>query len=371
MYQILFFLPPLQNRCPLLHQLIKQGIRSHFCSGGPLSQNIVALFEDENWDNFDSAYPAIAFYFRGSKRIPEEVEVRIQELIKADVMFIPCFRENFKMEVPDLLAPFQGLSYGANVVSFLEEAKNAALSYFNLLGKPKVFISYSQREKSTRQFAHELFDALSRKHYTPFLDTRVIQAPSIFQATLEEELLDGDIVILLDSEKSLTSKWCKHEVKLATNASMGLIRVEWPDVDKHRNYQLLENIKLTTNDLNDHTKRHEVIEHILQLTDRMRARAREARLKKLYEKIHRATRLNLIPTHHMGCYHYMAEESGRPRYFVPIVGIPRSQDFHRAYESIPSNIPFELSYIPTPTETPTKSHLQWLSNQLSITLTPY
>lgn len=371
MYQILFFLPPLQKRYPLLLQCIKIVLRTHFCSGGPLSENISVLFDDESQNDFNPAYPAIAFYLRRSKMVSPELESKLQELIKAGVMFIPCFCKDFNKEVPTQLEPYQGMQYMSNIEDFLNEAKNAALSYFNLLGKPKVFISYSQREESTKLFAHEIFDGLSRKHYAPFLDTRNIQAPSRFQAILEEELLDGDIVILLDSEQSLKSKWCNHEVNLATNAAMGLIRVEWPGVNKLREYPLIENIKLTQSDISDKNRRYEAIQHILQLTDRMRARAREARLKKLYEKIQHATHLKLTPSHSNGCYHFRSGTMGNPRYFVPIVGIPRSQDFHHAHEAISSGIPYELSYIPTPTETSTTHHLQWLSKQLDITLTPY
>lgn len=369
MYQVLFFLPP---RPAPTHSITKSTLRAHFCSDGVLQSNIVLLFEDENWENFNPAYPAIAFYLRGAADIPQELEVRLKELLDEDVMFVPCCNRltNVAECVPPLLRDYQAMEIADDVAGFLTKAKNAALSHFHLLGTPKIFISYSQREKSTTQFALELFEGLSRKRYAPFLDTRCIQAPSVFQQVLEEELWDADIVILLDSEQAQQSEWCQREATLAMEASMGVIRVEWPGVNQIKNFPLIENVKLQPNDFCSPQQRHHTITTILNMVDKLRARAHAARHKKLFDKISVKTSLKLIPNHQRKCYYYGPAAPEQSHSIVPIVGIPRSQDFHRAHDAL-SGREFELAYMPPAHITNTTRHIQWLSQQLGIPVKAY
>lgn len=369
MYQVLFFLPP---RPAPTHSITKSTLRAHFCSDEGLQSNIVLLFEDENWENFNPAYPAIAFYLRGTADIPQELEVRLKELLDEDVMFVPCCNRltNVAECVPPLLRDYQAMEIADDVAGFLTKAKNAALSHFHLLGTPKIFISYSQREKSTTQFALELFEGLSRKRYAPFLDTRCIQAPSVFQQVLEEELWDADIVILLDSEQAQQSEWCQREATLAMEASMGVIRVEWPGVNQIKNFPLIENVKLSIWDLYFKSMRKRKLSSILQKVDEMRARAYAARHKKLFDKISLETSLKLIPKHKGKCYYYASTEPELEQNYVPIVGIPRSPDFHRAHDAL-ADSDFKLAYIPPENYTDTTRHIQWLSQQLDIHIMIY
>lgn len=369
MYQVLFFLPP---RPAPTHSITKSTIREHFCPDEWLQSNIVLLFEDENWENFNPAYPAIAFYLRGTADIPQELEVRLKELRDEDVMFVPCCNRltNVAQCVPPLLRDYQAMEIADDVAGFLTKAKNAALSHFHLLGTPKIFISYSQREKSTTQFALELFEGLSRKRYAPFLDTRCIQAPSVFQQVLEEELWDADIVILLDSEQAQQSEWCQREATLAMEASMEVIRVEWPGVNQINNFPLIENVKLQPNDFCSPQQRHHTITTILNMADKLRARAHAARHKKLFDKISVETSLKLIPNHQKKCYYYDPAAPEQSHSIVPIVGIPRSQDFHRAHDALSGRV-FELAYMPPAHITNTTRHIQWLSQQLGIPVKAY
>lgn len=369
MYQILFFLPP--PPVPQ-HFITESTLRAHFCSGEELQSNIVLLFEDGNRDDYNPAYPAIAFYLRGTANIPQKLEARLKELQEEDVMFVPCCNRLTDVAecVPLILRGYQAMDIADDIEGFLTKAKNTALSYFHLLGTPKIFISYSQREKSTTRFALELFEGLSRKRYAPFLDTRCIQAPSIFQQVLEEELWDADIVILLDSEQAQQSKWCQKEAALAMEASMGVIRVEWPKVKQIHNFPLIENVKLSTWDLYLKRERKKKLSAILQKVDEMRARAHAARHKKLLDKISLTNTPKLIPQNKGKCYYYATAESEHAQRIVPIIGIPRSQDFHRAQAAFLED-PFELAYIPISELSDTARHIHWLSQQLKIEIKAY
>lgn len=372
MYQIIFFLPACPTRQSLIPCLEKSALQTHFLSSESLHSNIVLLFDDDEQEKFNPAFPTIAFYLRGTADIPQELEFRLKELLADDVMFVPCCPRlrDFAQCVPPVLKEYQGMEIHDDIESFLTNAKNAALSYFHLLGSPKIFISYSQREKTSTQFALELFEGLSQRRYTPFLDTRCIQAPSRFQQFLEEELWDADVVILLDSEQSQQSDWCQREATLAIEASMGIIRVEWPRVNQIKNFPLIENVKLSIWDFYFKSKRKKKLSSILQKVDEMRARAHAARHKKLFDKISLGTSLKLIPKHKGKCYYYATTEPEQEQNFVPIVGIPRSPDFHRAHDAL-ADRNFKLAYIQPENRTDTTRHIQWLSRQLDIRINTY
>lgn len=372
MYQIIFFLPECPTQQKQIPFLEKSDLQTHFLSSESLHSNIVLLFGDDEQQKFNPAFPTIAFYLRGTADIPQELDFRIKELLAEDVMFVPCCPRlsDFAEYVPPLLNEYQGMEIHDDIESFLTNAKNAALSYFHLLGSPKIFISYSQREKTSTQFALELFEGLSQRRYAPFLDTRCIQAPSHFQQFLEEELWDADIVILLDSEQAQQSEWCQREATLAMEASMGVIRVEWPGVNQIKNFPLIENVKLQPNDFCSPQQRHHTITTILNMVDKLRARAHAARHKKLFDKISVKTSLKLIPNHQRKCYYYGPAAPEQSHSIVPIVGIPRSQDFHRAHDAL-SGREFELAYMPPAHITNTTRHIQWLSQQLGIPVKAY
>lgn len=389
-YQIIFFLPQEENDSPILRELSKIALKQNFRNDSSFSAPFTLLFDDEDWVEYKSNSPTIAFFLGGSKRISDSTSTRIRSLLNDNVMFIPCVSTytNFNKEVPHLLQLFQAMEY-ADMERFLARAKNAALGYFHLLNKPKVFISYTQREESTRQFAITLYEELHRHHYTLFLDTHSIMAPSIFQQKLEEELWDGDVIVVLDSQESQKSEWCQREIDLATEASIGIIRVGWPGITNRRDCELLENIDLEQSVLNSETQQQITIEAIIDKIAHIRARAHEARLKKLLDKISVHEGEELTPVHVKEGYCFSSSSNPKQKQYIPVIGIPRSQDFERAQKNVKRKIDYELSYISLPHQTEeststkleddikihdktnSEEHIQWLSQKLNISIKSY
>lgn len=90
----------------------------------------------------------------------------------------------------------------------------------------RVFISY--RRLHTQPMAQQLFAALTSLNYNVFLDTVSIQAAVGVQASLQEQLVNQSMVVVLQSPGSMESPWVREEVKHAIANQLSLLIVRLP-----------------------------------------------------------------------------------------------------------------------------------------------
>lgn len=94
----------------------------------------------------------------------------------------------------------------------------------------RVFISYRRLE--TQPMADQLFDALSRRNYSVYLDT-VSNYPGLdFQKQLLTHLEDKSMVVLLHSATFADSTWAMQEYHHALAQDLSLLCLQLPEVDK-------------------------------------------------------------------------------------------------------------------------------------------
>lgn len=90
----------------------------------------------------------------------------------------------------------------------------------------RVFISY--RRADTEPMAQQLFDALSRRNVSVFLDTVSVEPAVDFQARLFEQLADHSMVVVLHSPTFSQSTWARQEVEYALAHRLSLLIVRMP-----------------------------------------------------------------------------------------------------------------------------------------------
>ena len=90
----------------------------------------------------------------------------------------------------------------------------------------RVFISY--RRADTEPMAQQLFDALSRRNVSVFLDTVSVEPAVDFQARLFEQLADHSMVVVLHSPTFSQSTWARQEVEYALAHRLSLLIVRLP-----------------------------------------------------------------------------------------------------------------------------------------------
>lgn len=92
----------------------------------------------------------------------------------------------------------------------------------------RIFISY--RRVETEPMAGQLFDALSRRNFSVFLDTVSVQPGVDFQASLFEQLADKSMVVLLHSATFSNSRWTMAEADYVKARDLSLLVLRLPDV---------------------------------------------------------------------------------------------------------------------------------------------
>lgn len=90
----------------------------------------------------------------------------------------------------------------------------------------RVFISY--RRLDTAPMAQQLFDALSRRNISVFLDTVSVEPGVDFQSRLFEQLADKSMVVVLQSPQFSQSAWARKEVEYAIANALSLLIVRLP-----------------------------------------------------------------------------------------------------------------------------------------------
>jgi hypothetical protein len=90
----------------------------------------------------------------------------------------------------------------------------------------RIFISY--RRQDSEGFAKELADRLSHHRFDVFLDQFRIDPGVDFQAKLTEDLVRRSMVLVLESENLLRSKWTRYEINFAKRFRLGLLALQFP-----------------------------------------------------------------------------------------------------------------------------------------------
>lgn len=95
---------------------------------------------------------------------------------------------------------------------------------------PRLFISY--RQKDSAAFAVQLFDAMSHTGFDVFLDHYRVPPAVNFQERLTQELGDKGMVVVLESEGILDSKWTTEEINTAKACELTLVALHLPNGKK-------------------------------------------------------------------------------------------------------------------------------------------
>jgi len=288
--------------------------------------------------DFDSKYkgnqPTYTIYIGGG----DDSDVgKAQKLIKDGKMVLPLYQDSFSNEIPNALENQNGLKYSKakcdKVVNLILE------SFGGLRNTRKVFVSYRRNESTS--VAIQLYEALESNNFDVFLDTHSIKQGEPFQDELWHRMTDCDVIVLLNTEKFLESKWCKAEIAEASAKQIGVIQLVWPDHELEKMAEICQLMKLTAPDFVDslYSDKHRskltraTVDEVVQTVESLRARnlaSRQDNLINTFLKISRKAgkTLTLQPER------YITEDLGgdERRIFIPSVGIPQSTDYNQSSE---------------------------------------
>ena len=246
----------------------------------------------------------------------------------------------------------------------IESLKNYILQYFGFIETTrKVFLSYYRREAS--DMANQLFDALVRHRFKPFLDSYVIESGVNFQEHLHHELADCDTMILINTRGFKGRPWCMEEVKYAKVNNIGVIQIVINNSEPFNDLVNTDQIQLK----NVRKKLSKLqIGQVLDMVERMRAKNFVYRQQALCNRITLACYGDILEHKEHG----IIVNRTKNQTYYPCVSIPQSQLIQKAekwMEDIDKTDGYSLRLLfdANSCRTDVMKHFDWLNGQLKVT----
>jgi TIR domain-containing protein len=280
--------------------------------------------------------PTYAIYLGSRNGIFPDIE-KVSELLTGRNMVLPIFYDSFSTEIPKILENQNGLKYD-------ETQKNKIVnlvleSFGKLRNTRKVFVSYKRSESAS--VAIQLYEALERNNFDVFLDTHSIKQGEPFQEELWHRMTDCDVIVLLNTNGFLESRWCTEEIAEAGVKQIGVLQVIWPNHNLEKMAEVCFPMKLTNDNFiggvyNDGTLAKlvdDTVKDIIRQTESLRARNLASRQESLIANfINIAHKYGKTMT--IQPQRFITEKLGsdKMRIFIPSVGIPLSTDYNQSSE---------------------------------------
>ena len=292
---------------------------------------------------YDSRKPTFAYYFGKQDHGDKDVEALQKLMGNGDAVFPVFFTEGqFQQEIPAVLHPINGKLYTDGL---LDSIVNVAFEELRLLRKiRRVFISYKRSDSAA--IANQLYDVLSRHQFDVFLDTYSIRGAADFQAELHHRITDSDVLIQLNSPNFMDSDWCKEEISEANARQVGVLQLNWPEVDSGAANQLctIRNIKTeffnNGNQIGDDaTLKADVLEDIAMAVEALRARNIAARQDGLTAEFVKEAERQGRTIVKEPMFLVEQRQNGKLWYYIPIIGVPQSMDCYESQEMLKQWLP--------------------------------
>jgi hypothetical protein len=292
---------------------------------------------------YDSRKPTFAYYFGKQDHGDKDLEALQKLMGNGDAVFPVFFTEGqFQQEIPAVLHPINGKLYTDGL---LDSIVNVAFEELRLLRKiRRVFISYKRSDSAA--IANQLYDVLSRHQFDVFLDTYSIRGAADFQAELHHRITDSDVLIQLNSPNFMDSDWCKEEISEANARQVGVLQLNWPEVDSGAANQLctIRNIKTeffnNGNQIGDDaTLKADVLEDIAMAVEALRARNIAARQDGLTAEFVKEAERQGRAIVKEPMFLVEQRQNGKLWYYIPIIGVPQSMDCYESQEMLKQWLP--------------------------------
>lgn len=280
-------------------------------------------------DSIDERLPLLILYYgQTSEDRTRSYSIDLEHRAKTqEVLPIVQDVSKFGSCIPDTLS-----SINAFVLKDEESVlklKNRILSWFGLLDNTrKFFISYKRSD--TTALAHQLFDALIKKGYIPFLDSYSLEAGVDFQEYLMNEISDADMFIMLNSSNYDQSEYTKAELVAASKLGIGILQVVFPESKNYEEARISSVLQLSEQLPKDKKYEQEVVEDIIYNMERFRAQGFRTKRRILIDGLKSKYEGKTIATLEDGSVSVVESNT----VYYPITHVPTSEDLELAYHSM-------------------------------------
>ena len=314
-------------------------------------------------------YPVLYLYYgkmAGSSHYQGNLdlsELARQKKVLPIVPSAPDFNQNIPRSIRNLNGFF--LKDERSVLALM----NYILAFFGVVNtNRKVFISY--RRVDSEELAHQLFDALTKLKYHPFLDSYSIQPGVDFQEYLRHELNDTELIVVLNTEHFDESPFTLEEVNIANELRIPILEVKF---DSFVKMDILAMSKVVdTKEVIDATRHFgdAFINMITLKIEQMRAQSYLFKRKNVITSLNKQFNAFGLALQEAGGF--LRCDVTREIYY-PLTHIPQSTDLFQTeefFDSLPLFTTYskKVIYNGSYCRNDVKRHLNWLNQHLPIKL---
>ncbi len=329
--------------------------------------DLLELFADMPYISFvstaeiDEKLPLLVLYYgenRDDKTRPYDIDLNVKAR-NQEVMPIVKDVTKFAEYIPDSLREINAFVLDGETQ--IHNLKNRILSWFGLLDNTrKIFISYKRSDTSA--LAHQLFDALIKMGYIPFLDSYSIESGVNFQEYLMNEISDADMFIMLNSSEYDQSEYTKAELVAASKLGIGILQVKFPKSKTFLEADISAILQLDEQLQKDQEYAPKIVEDIIYNMERYRAQGYRTKRRILIDGLKSKYSNQGLSTLEDGSILVNASQTA----YHPITHVPTSEDLELAYNSmeklsLPDEVVKKICYYGIHCRSDKRSHLDWLN----------
>lgn len=314
-----------------------------------------------NEGDVDEKFPHLFLYYGQTKEDANYNGKRPLGKIVNEMSILPIVKDikTFGEVTPKDMATINALELSD--ISGLVKVKNYILSYFgDLDGNKKVFISYKRDD--TSGLAMQLFDALSKAGYIPFLDSYSIDSGKPFQEYLKHELSDSEIMLYLNSPNFHISPYTREELNVASELNVGIVQLKFNQCAIRNEAELSFVVEMGDCLGKDDKYDEKKINDIIKAVGCYRALAFEQRRKSLVQEL--IARGDVKDFVYDASGYYVSAD--KQSLIHPLPRIPNAIDFqHDEVSNVGKNC--SIIYNGMYCRTDIRTHIQWLNTKSQTT----
>lgn len=305
---------------------------------------------------------AAAVFFGGEASVGIDVDTVLNNKL-IPVLPVPTSKGELNAEIPSSLRGINCLFYDSDGA---DRVFSTLLSCVGLLPpQRRVFLSYKRSESASA--ARQLFEELSARNFTVFLDTHSVPAAVDFQEELWHRLIDTDVMLMLDTPSYFTSRWTPAEYGRALAKNISVLSVRWPGTGSQDGARTAAVHALSANDLNaDGTLVDVAVQTLCTLLERNRSLAYAARLQSVVTAVEDA--ISRVEGHvdQVGPHYVMhvSLRDGTPVVVQPTIGVPSAVTLHETVIRA-KGAEAALVYDNIGLKSDWQAHLEWLATNFT------
>lgn len=311
----------------------------------------------------DSSKPILYLYCGDCEKDKDKYPTTFLNNLVERQLILPVIKDPclFNAYIPKELSSINAIIIPSE--KSVNKLKNRVLEWFGKIEiNRKIFISYKRSDSTV--LAQQLYNALIKAHYIPFLDSYSIDSGVHFQEYLLHELSDSAVFLFINTPNYDMSKFTMEELNAANQLQLGVVEIYTNGAKHYEEAEFAEVFNLDKDIDCNKVCDDNTIRNILDFIEKTRAHLSDFKFKAIIDQIGIKNKDKSLCVDSNGiCF-----TGPNGACYYPILHNPISSDFQKAENKMKQqkNIRKYLVFNGLHCRKDIKKHILWLNESLPI-----